>query len=49
MVAFGSQKDDTYNITVRVKNVPVKLLGTGFEARNCISEPGPQKPYWEIF
>jgi hypothetical protein len=24
------------------KNVPVWLLGTRFEARTCISEPGPQ-------
>jgi hypothetical protein len=24
-----------------------RLLGTRFEARNSISEPGPQKPYME--
>jgi hypothetical protein len=29
------------------KNFPVRLLGTWFEARNCISEPGDQEPYWE--
>jgi hypothetical protein len=26
-----------------------KLLGTRFEARNCISEPGPYEPYMEYF
>jgi hypothetical protein len=31
------------------ENVPVWLLGTRFKARNCISEPGPQDPYREIF
>jgi hypothetical protein len=31
------------------KIVPVKLLGTRFKARNCISEPGPQEPYRTIF
>jgi hypothetical protein len=27
------------------KNVPVRILGTRFEARNCFSEPGPQDTY----
>jgi hypothetical protein len=31
------------------KNVPARLLGTRFEARNCICEPGPQDAYWGIF
>jgi hypothetical protein len=26
-----------------------KVPGTRFEARNCINEPGLQKPYWDIF
>jgi hypothetical protein len=30
-------------------NVPVRLLETRFEARNCISEPCPQEPYKDIF
>jgi hypothetical protein len=30
------------------KNVPVRLLGTRFEARNCISEPCPQEPNRDI-
>jgi hypothetical protein len=29
--------------------VPVRSLVTKFEARNLISEPGPQEPYGEIF
>jgi hypothetical protein len=29
--------------------IPVRLLGTRFEARNWISEPGPQEPYRDIF
>jgi hypothetical protein len=31
------------------KSVPVRLLGTRFEAGNCISEPGPEEPYKDIF
>jgi hypothetical protein len=31
------------------KKVPVNLLGTRFEARNYISEPGPQEAYRDIF
>jgi hypothetical protein len=31
------------------KNIPVRLLGTRFEARNCISEPGTQEPYRDFF
>jgi hypothetical protein len=30
------------------KNVPVRLLGTRFETKNCISEPCPQEPYRDI-
>jgi hypothetical protein len=30
-------------------NVPVRLLGTRFKARNCISQPGLQEPYRDIF
>jgi hypothetical protein len=30
------------------QKVPVRLLGTRFEARNCICEPGPYEPYWNI-
>jgi hypothetical protein len=29
-------------------NVPIRLLGTRFETRNCISEPCPQESYWDI-
>jgi hypothetical protein len=32
-----------------VKNVPVRLLGTRFEPRNCTSEPGPRESYGDIF
>jgi hypothetical protein len=28
-----------------IKKFHVRILGTRFEARNCISEPGPQEPY----
>jgi hypothetical protein len=31
------------------KVVLVRLLGTRFDARNCISEPGPQEPYSDFF
>jgi hypothetical protein len=35
------------------KNVPVRLLGTRFKARNCISEPGLQEHdrenFWDNF
>jgi hypothetical protein len=31
------------------KHVPVRLLGSRFEARNCISDPGSQEPYRDIF
>jgi hypothetical protein len=30
------------------KNVPVWFLGTKFEARNCISESGPQEHYRDM-
>jgi hypothetical protein len=30
------------------RHVPVRLLGTRFKAKNCISEPRPQEPYREI-
>jgi hypothetical protein len=29
-------------------HILVMLLGTKFETRNCISEPGPQEPYMAI-
>jgi hypothetical protein len=32
----------------RFKKIPVRLLGTRFKARNCISKPGPQEPYRDI-
>jgi hypothetical protein len=31
------------------KNFPVRLLGTSFEARNCIGESGSQEPCREFF
>jgi hypothetical protein len=31
------------------KNVPLRLLVTRFEARNCIGDPGPQELYQDIF
>jgi hypothetical protein len=31
------------------KNFPARLLGTRFEARNCINGPGLQDPYRDIF
>jgi hypothetical protein len=31
------------------KNVPVRLLGTRFEARNCICDPGAQERYRDFF
>jgi hypothetical protein len=32
-----------------LNNVPARLLGTRIEARNCNSEPCPQKLYRDIF
>jgi hypothetical protein len=34
---------------VATKSAAVRLMGTRFEARNCISEPGSPKPYSKIF
>jgi hypothetical protein len=31
------------------KHVPVRILGSRFKARNCISEPSPQETYRDIF
>jgi hypothetical protein len=30
-------------------HIPARILGTRFKARICISEPGPQEPYRDIF
>jgi hypothetical protein len=32
-----------------LQDVSARLLGTRFEARNCISQPGHQEPYRDIF
>jgi hypothetical protein len=29
--------------------ISVRILGTRYEARNCISAPDPQEPYRDIF
>jgi hypothetical protein len=36
-------------IPYSIGRFPVRLLGTRFNARNCISEPCPQEPYMDIF
>jgi hypothetical protein len=35
-------KSSTENYRV-LKNFPVRFLGTRFEERNCITEPGPKE------
>jgi hypothetical protein len=47
---FVFQNDNGIALSFAVsENVPVRLLGNRFEARNCFGEPGPQEPYVDIF